>query len=440
MTSPTEGTGPGRSPLHRPARGRAPKQNLPVAEEEALLRRRWQRRIFAIAWLSYGAFYLCRVNISVALPAIQADFGWTESTLGLIGSAFLWMYAAGQLINGTLGQKADARWFVGTAMLLSAGLCAAFGSMSSMAAMLVLWGLNGWVQSMGWGPIVKTIAAWFGSRRRGRITAFFGPCFVVGHLTAWSLGGWIVAHWGWRYAFWLPALVFGAMGVVWLLGIRSTPEAAGLPRENGDGDAPRTGLLQVFASLWLEPRVRWGALTCIFASMIKDGLVLWAPTLLKDSLGGSVAHAALGASILPLMGLLGAPLAGWLVDHVFHGDEGPAVVGLSLAIVLFMGGFLGFRTAGNPWILIGLLGLCGVAIYGINLILLTALPLSFGRGGHVAAIAGFLDFASYLGGGLSVLTVGQLLDRFSWNVVFVYWGIASICALAGGLALRRRSP
>ena len=51
--------------------------------------RHWQYRIFAISWLSYASFYLCRVNIAVALPAIRVDLGWDRTTIGLIGSVFL---------------------------------------------------------------------------------------------------------------------------------------------------------------------------------------------------------------------------------------------------------------------------------------------------------------------------------------------------------------
>ena len=60
--------------------------------------RRWQWRIFGIAWLSYASFYLCRVNIAVALPLIQVDLGWARSAVGAIGSVFLWVYAIGQLV------------------------------------------------------------------------------------------------------------------------------------------------------------------------------------------------------------------------------------------------------------------------------------------------------------------------------------------------------
>ena len=400
--------------------------------------RYWQRRVFAIAWLSYASFYLCRVNISVALPAIGEDFGWSMGRLGLIGTAFLWLYAAGQLVNGTLGQRADARWFVGTGMLVSAACCAAFGSADWLWVMIPIWGLNGWAQSMGWGPIVKTIAAWFSSQRRGRMTAFFAPCFVLGHLVAWVAGGWIVQHWGWRQAFWMPAMVFAGMAVVWLVGIRSTPEAAGFDPPQGADERGRPTLGDIFLSLWTDSRVRWGALTCVFASMIKDGLVFWAPFLLVDSLGMTFAQAARAAAIMPLLGLSGSLLAGWLIDRVFHSREAPVIVVFSLAVGLLMPAFMLAHEHGSAMAMIALLGVCGMCVHGISVVLLAALPLSFGRTGNVAAVAGFLDFAAYTGGGISALLVGQLVDWSGWNAVFAYWFIATLAAIGGGVMLGRR--
>jgi OPA family glycerol-3-phosphate transporter-like MFS transporter len=400
--------------------------------------RRWQLQVFVIAWLSYASFYLCRVNIAVALPAIQSDLGWDRGVVGLIGSVFLWVYAVGQLINGTLGQKANARWFVGVGMLVSAALNAAFGTSSWLWLMVVLWGVNGWAQSMGWGAIMKTIASWFDARRRGRITALFSPCFVLGHLTAWAAGGWLVGRLGWRYAFWLPAIVFGGMGLTWLAGIRSTPREAGFGASDSNTNQARATVRQIVRSMLAHPRLRWAALTCVFSSMIKDGLTLWAPTFLVDALGMSVERAALAASVLPLFGLGGSLLAGWLSDRFFRSREGPGIVGLSLVIATVM---VGFVLAGNrsPWLSVILLGVCGASVYGINSLLLTSLPLSFSDRGHVGAVAGFLDFASYVGGGVSALVVGQLLDWSSWTAVFLYWLAATLVAAGGAGVLSARA-
>jgi len=76
--------------------------------------RAWRYRIFAIAWITYAGYYLGRVNLAVALPALGSEFGWSKAALGVLGSAFYWVYATGQLVNGHLGDrytaKARAAW------------------------------------------------------------------------------------------------------------------------------------------------------------------------------------------------------------------------------------------------------------------------------------------------------------------------------------------
>jgi sugar phosphate permease len=408
--------------------------------------RRWQRRILIVAWLTYASFYLCRVNLAVAAPVMRAHLGWDVGTVGLIGGAFLWVYALGQLVNGTLGQRANARPFVLVGMLVSAACNAAFGLVRDPWAMAALWAVNGWAQSMGWGAIMKTIAAWVDPSRRGRIAALFSPCFVLGHLLAWTTGGWLASRWGWQYAFWMPAAVFAAMAGVWWWGIRSSPEAAGLAgpgREAGRAAAPPPPAIgDILRSLLRSSRLRWAALTCAFASMIKDGLNLWAPTLLVDGLGMRVDAAAWAASVLPLLGLAGSSLAGWSSDRFFRSRESPGIVGFSLLVAAAMLGLMaatggGALAGGGATLVVALLGLCGVAMYGINSLLLTSLPLSFA---NVAAVAGFLDFASYVGGGISGLAAGQLLAAYGWRVVFGYWLAATVLAAVGGVVLERKHP
>jgi sugar phosphate permease len=370
---------------------------------------------------------------------MRAELGWDVGTVGLIGGAFLWVYALGQLINGTLGQRADARPFVLAGMLVSAACNLALGMVRQPWAMALLWAANGWAQSMGWGAIMKTIATWVDPARRGRIAALFSPCFVLGHLLAWTVGGWLAGRWGWPYAFWMPAGVFAGMAAVWWWGVRSSPQAAGFAVPSGqEGKAGPAAppLRSIFGSLLRSPRLRAAALTCAFASMIKDGLNLWAPTLLVEGVGLRVDAAAWGASVLPLLGLFGSSLAGWSSDRFFRSREAPGIVGLALLIAGAMLGLMGAVGRGAPALVVLLLGVCGVAMYGINSLLLTSLPLSFA---NVAAVAGFLDFASYVGGGISGLAAGQFLNVWGWQAVFAYWLAATVATAVVGAVLGRRS-
>jgi len=398
---------------------------------------RWQRRIFGVAWLTYASFYLCRVNLAVALPVIQQDLGWSAQTAGAVGSTFLWVYAVGQLVNGTLGQTANARWFVGVGMLLSVACNLAFGASSQTWIMVLVWGINGWAQSMGWGAIIKTIAAWFGASRRGRIAALFSPSFVLGHLIAWSVGGRLAESLGWRYAFWIPAAAFGIVTVLWLTLIRTDPASAGLAPMHKSPARRQRELRAIVQGLRSYPHLRWAAVACAFASMVKDGLNLWVPTYLVEALDMPLSTAAWAASALPFFGLFGSMLAGYVSDRLFHSREAPGIVALSALIVAGLAGISMLAGHGSPLPVILLLGLCGMAAYGINSLLLTSLPLSFGAQRNVSAVAGFLDFSSYVGGGISALVVGQLLGWAGWTSAFVYWSLASALAMASALGLDR---
>jgi sugar phosphate permease len=69
-----------------------------------------QSRVFWLLWGAYASYYLCRVNFAVAQPAILKEFpDWTSAQIGTIPSTYAAVYAIGQIVNGTLGQRYGAR-------------------------------------------------------------------------------------------------------------------------------------------------------------------------------------------------------------------------------------------------------------------------------------------------------------------------------------------
>ena len=77
-------------------------------------------RIFAITWLAYAAFYLCRTNLSVAIPSLESSGVFTRFQLADILFAYSLAYTAGQLFGGSLGDRFSPRRLVTIGMLLSA--------------------------------------------------------------------------------------------------------------------------------------------------------------------------------------------------------------------------------------------------------------------------------------------------------------------------------
>ena len=128
-------------------------------------RKRWS--IFLSLVAGYGFFYTCRLGLSVTKKPLLDAGVLTVSQMGIIGSVMLYVYAIGKFVNGMLSDHANIRRFMSWALLLSALINLAFGFTSLFAGFVILWGLNGWFQSIGSAPSVVSICQWFSNRERG---------------------------------------------------------------------------------------------------------------------------------------------------------------------------------------------------------------------------------------------------------------------------------
>jgi len=161
----------------------------------------WKKRIIVTAWVTYASFYLIRVNFSVAIPGIIEEFGITKTEIGFILSALFFAYAFGQFVNGQLSDKFGSRKIVFIGLLVSSVINIIFGFTSGwLAGMILLWALNGYFQSMGWSPVVKTIAGWFPPPNKRQSFRDFG---LIIYLRLCCFMGF-----GWFYR-WRPGMALG---------------------------------------------------------------------------------------------------------------------------------------------------------------------------------------------------------------------------------------
>src|SRR5690349_6440767 len=86
-----------------------------------------QNRTLIATMVGYAAYYFVRKNLSIAMPAMQADLGITKSDLGLFLTLHGLLYGVSKFANGFLGDRANARYFMITGLLLSAAANVVFG-------------------------------------------------------------------------------------------------------------------------------------------------------------------------------------------------------------------------------------------------------------------------------------------------------------------------
>ncbi|MFC2078690.1 MFS transporter [Candidatus Bipolaricaulota bacterium] len=406
---------------------------------------RWQRQIFILLWITYAAFYLGRVNFSVALPGIMAQFGWTRADVGAIGTALFWAYALGQFINGQLGDKVGARVLITIGLVASAVVNVFFGFSAAIWVMILLWAVNGYAQSMGWAPTVKTLANWFPPRMRGKMSGRLGTSYILGGALSVVLAGFFAARFGWQATFYAPAGLMVVAAIHWYLRAKNSPENAGLPpleeieksTESVEVNIARSedvymGLRYTLRQSIGNPRVwvmGWGL---FFVNIVRYGFLTWAPTYFFETQGAGIDKAAYSSIIFPIAGALGALFAGWATDRWFQSRRAPvAVVSLVLAGVLCWA--YRFAVPTHQWVLgLATLALIGFAVFGAHVLIVAAAPMDFGSRKAASSATGFIDGWGYVGAGLQGLATGLLVDRWGWNAGFAFW---ILCAFAGAAVM-----
>ncbi|MDR0589989.1 MAG: MFS transporter, partial [Spirochaetaceae bacterium] len=172
--------------------------------------------ISGLCWFVYVTAYFGRINLSITLPHLHDVLGYSNASLGMIASYFFIAYAVGQLINGFIGDIINPRYIVGLGLFL-AGLCnVLFGFSQRIVFLCIFWSLNGYAQSMLWGPMVRMVSESTPQKHLQKIILFFASSTIFGYLFSYTLMGKILVNLNWRMTFIIPGAILIAVSAVWL--------------------------------------------------------------------------------------------------------------------------------------------------------------------------------------------------------------------------------
>ncbi len=403
--------------------------------------RYWRKRILWTTWITYAGFYLARVNMSIALPEIMKEYGISKTVMGGVLTSLFIFYAAGQFINGQLGDKFGPRKLISIGILGSVLLNIIFGfSNGVVIAMMVIWGLNGYFQSMGWGPSVKMVANWFPKKERGRAGGILGSSYQIGNAVSWGLAGLVIGLWGWRWSFWIPAIIFALLGLHWFIRARNAPEEIGLPTIEQENHTEidnitikkdhHLGFRYTLRQTLLNPRVWIISFGLFFLNIVRYGFLSWAPTYMFEVQKATISTAAFKAIAFPLAGSVGAFFAGWFSDRYFKSRRAP----ISVIMLVFLAIFIGLYPQIHNWVLSFIcLIIIGFFTFGPHVMMVGIMPMDIGTRKASSSAVGFIDSLGYVGASLTGVGTGWLLDNFSWNAAFYFWLISAV--IAAGLML-----
>ena len=387
-----------------------------------------RRQTFWATVIAYSLYYVCRMSLSVVKQPIIDSGVLTPGELGLIGSAFLFVYAAGKFTNGFIADYCNIRRFMATGLLVSSvinllmgisGLLDGAAGVVSVVLFLlfaILWGINGWAQSMGSPPGVIQLSRWFPMSKRGTYYSIFSSTPYIGEFLAFIIVGAVVGSFGWQFGF-VFAAVAGFIGsAVILLFVSDTPESKGLPSiQSLSGEAPREEdampTVKLQKMILSHPGIWIIAASSAFVYITKYAVAGWGVLFLQKAKDFSLENATQIIAFSAAFGVLGTVIAGWLSDTVFKGDRiRPAILSGLLGFV-FLGLFL--FTEGSYIVNIAYVSMFSLFIGVLYCIVAGLMAIDIVPRKATGAALGVVGISSYAAAGLQDITSGYLIQGFS---------------------------
>jgi MFS transporter, OPA family, sugar phosphate sensor protein UhpC len=402
-----------------------------VTSEAEREQRRGRVVAFGLTWLSYATYYFGRKGISVSKKPIASELG--ESALVGVDTAYLTAYAIGQGISGWFGDRVGASRLLGFGMLLSAACCAAFGAGSTALVFLIAFGVNGLAQSTGWPGNVKAMAEWTPPSQRGAVMGVWATCYQAGGLAATAFAALMLRWYGWRAAFWAPALLLLSVGLLVMFFLKRGPElkAVGARASAEEVALSREEVAAARRHVLRSPLVWLYGGSYFFIKLIRYSLLFWLPYYLETELAYSTFHAGVASTAFDAGGIVGT-LALGLVSDRFRRLSRSAWSALSL-VMLAVAVLLYARLGAIHWIVnIAVMASIGALLFGPDALLTGAGAQDAGGARGAAIAAGTMNAIGSLGAIFQELVIRGVSKQFGWNGVF-YAFIAF--ALAAALML-----
>lgn len=419
---------------------------------DALFRRHRFRVMTAIT-LGYGLIYTCRLALGVVKKPLIDQGVFTPVELGMIGSALFYTYALGKLTNGFLADHANVKRFLAFAFLATALCNLAMGFTTALWGAVLLWGLNGWVQSFGAPGGVVAMTAWFSNRERGRAYGVWSTAHSIGEGLTFLVVGSAVAWLGWRWGYWGPGLIGIATAIGCYLWLQDRPRTLGLPtvadwKNDHYDEKPKPGIKSVLGlqlSILKIPAI-W--VLCLSAAAIyvtRYAINSWGILYLQQERGLSLPMAGTVLMISTLAGIAGAVAFGFVSDLVFKARRPPANL---LFAILEIGGLLLFFYGPNtmPVLIAGML-LFGLGLTGLVTSLGGLFAVDIAPKRVVGAAMGVIGIFSYIGAGIQEYVSGRLIQQgmtvvdgvlsYDFGPVITFWIGASVLSMLLAASLWR---
>ena len=167
--------------------------------------------IVALGFIVIIINYLDRTAISYAIGPLKREFGLSNTSFGLIGSAFSIGYTIMTLLGGIIVDEWGARKVWSGAALAWSVCTGLLATCSGFAHLFILRILLGLTEGPCFPAMTRSITDWLPITERARASAICLAAVSLSSVIGAPLISQLIIHLGWRAAF----VVLAVLGVIW---------------------------------------------------------------------------------------------------------------------------------------------------------------------------------------------------------------------------------
>ena len=364
---------------------------------------------------SYLGVYFARNILGAVTPQIVNSGIYSESYIGMVSSLYFIFYAVGQLINGLIGDKINARIMISFGLIFAGITNFIFPiMMDNPDAAKFIYGMTGFFLSMIYAPMTKVVAE--------NTEPIYATRCSLGYTFASFFGspmaGVAAALLAWTTVFTVSSAILVIMGIICFT-VFLILEKKGIVKYN-QFDKPKEenkGSIK----LLIERQIIKFTFISVITGIVRTTVVFWLPTYISQYLGFSSETSAMLFTVATLV----ISFTTFITDFVYERLNRNMDLTLLLAFILSAISFLLVYIIKQPAINIALMVVAILASNGAATILWSMYCPSLKDTGRVSSATGFLDFMSYMAAAASTTLFANAVTSIGWkNLILIWFGIA----------------
>ncbi|MBO7684317.1 MAG: MFS transporter [Kiritimatiellae bacterium] len=382
------------------------------------------RQVAAMLFV-YATFYVCRLAFSASKKGMIEQGAYTPAEIGYVGSAMLFAYAIGKVVNGFIADRVNVKRYIMLGLFVSslANLLVGFHVPALMLA--VVWFVNGFAQSSGAPCCVVALSRWWPKNKRGTYYGIWSCSNNLGEVLAYVVSAGIVVWvgrefgpgWAWKSCFW-GATAFGLVGIAAaFLFFGNAPEDEGLPPVADDGRGKKAGgggdgedvargqrIALTSVAVWLV------ALAGGFFAASRYAVIDWGMFFLQVKKGYTEGGAATIISVNSVVGAVSSALSGVISDRFFKSSRRELAVAAGALNIAALSLFM-LVPGRHVWLDVAAMVMFGFAV-GVLLTFVGGLmAVDYVPKCAAGAALGIAGMGNYIGAGLQSILSGYLIER-----------------------------